>query len=62
MATTPESLLREHSGLIDEARAEPRETGGVTTRLILHYVEREGGRPAGSRRAVVTSSKRALVT
>src|SRR3712207_5345879 len=23
---------------------EPRETGGVTTRLILDYVEREGGR------------------
>jgi diguanylate cyclase (GGDEF)-like protein/putative nucleotidyltransferase with HDIG domain len=26
--------------------AEPRETGGVTTKLILQYVEREGGRVA----------------
>jgi hypothetical protein len=28
---------------------EPRETGGVTTRLILDYVEREGGRDAVER-------------
>jgi diguanylate cyclase (GGDEF)-like protein/putative nucleotidyltransferase with HDIG domain len=30
---------------LDEV-AEPRETGGVTTRLILQYVEHKGGRPA----------------
>src|SRR3989442_1181955 len=46
MATTPESLLPEAGDPVREADAEPRETGGVTTRLILHYVEREGGRPA----------------
>src|SRR5689334_20246204 len=46
MATTPESLLPASSDLIHEAAAEPRETGGVTTRLVLSYVEREGGRPA----------------
>ncbi len=33
---------------LDEV-AEPRETGGVTTQLILDYVEREGGREAVDR-------------
>ncbi|MFL5886432.1 MAG: HD domain-containing phosphohydrolase [Thermoleophilaceae bacterium] len=46
MAVTPESLLPAAGDLVHEAGAEPRETGGVTTRLVLSYVEREGGRPA----------------
>src|SRR4051812_35113660 len=33
----------------DDPVAERRETGGVTTRLILDYVEREGGRDAVTR-------------
>src|SRR5204863_6012495 len=46
MAITPESLLPAHARLAPEPGVEPRETGGVTTRLILSYVERERGRPA----------------
>jgi hypothetical protein len=35
MAVTPESLLPAAGDLVHEAGAEPRETGGVTTRLVL---------------------------
>src|SRR4051812_3614132 len=35
--------------LLDAPVVEARETGGVTTRLILDYVEREGGREAVER-------------
>src|SRR3954454_22768037 len=38
--------------------AEPRETGGVTTQLILDYVAREGGRDAVDRLLKVTGLDR----
>ena len=41
--TTPARTTPESAGL------EARQTGGVTTRLILDYVEREGGREAVER-------------
>ena len=43
METVP-SIAPARSGF--DAAREPRETGGVTTRLILDYTEREGGRDA----------------
>jgi hypothetical protein len=55
--TTPAPTIAEGSGL------EARQTGGVTTSLILDYVEREGGREAVERllrRAGVAHREREL--